>query len=86
MVLLVILTLQKSLLERALAINEKHYGPDHWQVAATLGNLANAHGDLGDPRTMKSLLERALAIKEKHYGPDHYQVAITLTNLGECAW
>jgi hypothetical protein len=74
---------QKALLERALAIKEAHYDKDHWQLVATLVNLANAHGDLGDAHRQKALLERALAIQEAHYGKDHWQVAITLTNLGE---
>ncbi|MDR2978186.1 MAG: tetratricopeptide repeat protein [Rickettsiales bacterium] len=33
---------QKELLERALAIQEKHYGPGHFEVAITLANLGNA--------------------------------------------
>ncbi len=67
--------------ERALRIDEAHYGQDHWQVASTLVNLANAFGALGDAQTKKTLLERALAIKEEHYGKDHWQVASTLVNL-----
>ena len=39
---------QKELLERALAIEEKAYGPDHPEVAITLTNLGNAYGKLGD--------------------------------------
>ena len=73
---------KKELLERALAIEEAAYGPDHPEVAITLTNLGNAYGDLGDAAKQKELLERALAIKEAAYGPDHTAVAITLTNLG----
>ena len=69
------------MLQRALKIQETHYGEDHYQVAITLANLAIAHGALGDPTTKKEMLQRALKIKETHYGEDHYEVAITLTNL-----
>ena len=72
---------RKALLERALAIDEPHYGQDHPEVAVTLTNLANAHGDLGNYQTAKEMLERALAIQETHFGKDHPQVAITLDNL-----
>ncbi|MCE3239061.1 MAG: hypothetical protein K0R24_2042 [Gammaproteobacteria bacterium] len=75
---------QKSicLYERTLKIQEAHYGRDHYEVAATLGNFGNAYGALGDTARKRDLLERSLAIKEAHYGRDHYEVAITLTNLG----
>jgi Tfp pilus assembly protein PilF len=69
-------------LERALAIAEREYGPEHRQVATTLTNLGNAYGDLGDAARKRDLLEQALAIAEREYGPEHRQVATTLTNLG----
>ena len=49
---------KKELLERALAINEAAYGPEHTSVATTLTNLGNAYGDLGDPAKQKELQER----------------------------
>jgi tetratricopeptide (TPR) repeat protein len=70
------------LLERALTIKEAVYGPDHPQVAITLGNLGNTYRDLGDTAQAVELLERALTIFEAVYGPDRPQVAITLGNLG----
>ncbi|WP_265036056.1 tetratricopeptide repeat protein [Wolbachia endosymbiont (group A) of Anomoia purmunda] len=73
---------QKELLERALAIKEKHYEPDHFEVAITLANLGTAYGALGDPQKQKELLEQALPIFEKHYGSGHFQVAIILGSLG----
>ena len=51
---------KKALLERALVIQERHYGPEHPQVAITLTNLGIAYGDLGDTARKKELLERAL--------------------------
>eukprot|EP00937_MAST-01D_sp_MAST-1D-sp2_P002609 g2609.t1 len=71
----------KTLLERALAIEEAAYRADHQEVAITLGNLGTACFKLGDAAEAKALLERALAIKEAAYGADHPQVAGTLTNL-----
>jgi hypothetical protein len=70
------------LLERALVINERHYGLDHPGVAATLTSLGHAYGSLGDAQKHRELLERALAIKEKYYGLDHPNVAVILANLG----
>ncbi|PBD16181.1 MULTISPECIES: FxSxx-COOH system tetratricopeptide repeat protein [unclassified Wolbachia] len=73
---------QKELLERALAIKEKHYESDHCEVAITLVNLGNAYYALDYPQKAKELFEQALAIKEKHYGPDHFEIATVLGNLG----
>ncbi len=73
---------ERELLERVLAIAERHYGLDHPEVANTLTNLGCAYGKLGDAQKSRELLERALAINERHYGLDHPEVANTLTNLG----
>jgi Tfp pilus assembly protein PilF len=76
------LTAARATLERALAINEAAYGPDHPRVAVTLGNLGNVQAELGELAAARATLQRALTIKEAAYGPDHPRVAITLTNLG----
>ncbi|MDX5527002.1 MAG: tetratricopeptide repeat protein [Wolbachia endosymbiont of Andrena nigroaenea] len=69
--------------EWALAIKEKLYGSDHFQVATTLANLGNAHGALGNSQKAKELLEwKALPIFKKHYGSNHPEVAKLLENLG----
>jgi tetratricopeptide (TPR) repeat protein len=73
---------ERELLERALAIKERHYGPDHPEVATTLNSLGWAHYKLGETQKSRELLERALAIKERHYGLDLPEVAGTLNNLG----
>ena len=57
--------MKKDLLERALKIQEKHYGEDHFELAVTLGNLGCAYGELGDHNKEKDLLERALEMKGK---------------------
>ena len=73
---------EKELLERALTIKKRVHGPEHVDVAATLGFLGNAFGRLGDYPKQKELLERALSIQEREYGPQHVEVGLTLGNLG----
>lgn len=72
----------KQLHERALRIQEAHYGQHHVQVGVTLDNLGICHMQLGNPEVAKGLLERAMQINERHFGPNHVQVAWSLDNLG----
>src|ERR1700689_2823550 len=71
----------RPLAERALAITEAAYGPDHPAVATDLNNLALILKDLGEPAAARPLAERALAIDEAAYGPDCPGVAGRLNNL-----
>ena len=71
----------RSLFELALAIDEKAVGPDHYDVAAILNNLAALLQEQGDLAGARPLFERALAISEKALGPDHRNVATSLNNL-----
>ena len=73
---------QKNGLERALALKEKHYGPNHLEVALALMNLSNAYCELGNFKLQRKVLERALSIQEQVYGWDHREVATTLNHLG----
>ena len=70
----------RDLLERALSIRERAFGPDHVLVAATLNKLGNTLGSLGEGDRQRTLLERALRIKETTYGPDHLESSITRFN------
>ncbi len=72
----------KTAFERALAIDEKTYGPDHPTVAIRVNNLGLVLRDQGDLDGAKAAFERALAIGEKTYGHDHPTVAIRVNNLG----
>jgi len=72
----------KEMYERALAIGEATYGPDHTQVAIYVNNLGGVLKALGDMEGAKKMYERALAIDEAAYGPDHPDVAIDVSNLG----
>ena len=69
------------LLERALALGEATFGPDHPNVAAVLSDLAMVLLDLGDAAGARPLSERAVAIGEAASGPDHPIVATMLSDL-----
>jgi tetratricopeptide (TPR) repeat protein len=71
----------KPLAERALAIDEAAYGPDHPEVATDLNNLALILRGLGQLEAARPLQERALAITEATNGPDHPEVATDMNNL-----
>ena len=77
--------LAQSCFKRSLVSDERHYGKKHPQVAATLTNLGNACGALGDANQQKNLLERALVIYENYYGKIRLEVGITCLHLGK-AW
>ncbi len=71
----------RPLFERALAIQEEVFGPDHPQTAASLNNLALLLMDEGDFVASRPLFERALAIDEARFGPHHSDVGRDLNNL-----
>jgi tetratricopeptide (TPR) repeat protein len=71
----------RPLAERALAIDEASYGPDHPEVATDLSTLALILWDLEDVAAARPLMERALAIENAAYGPSHPRVASRLSNL-----
>ena len=72
------------LFQRALAIDEALYGPDHPEIATALNNLAFALRDLGRVGEALPLYERALAIAEAVYGPDHPNSQTVRGNLAAC--
>ena len=71
----------EPLIRRALAIDEKSFGPDHPNVAIGLNNLALLLQATNRLAEAEPLMRRALAIDEKSFGPDHPDVAIDLNNL-----
>jgi tetratricopeptide (TPR) repeat protein len=71
----------EPLMRRALAIDEKSYGPEHPNVARDLNNLAVLLKDTNRLAEAEPLMQRALAIDEKSYGPEHPEVATNLNNL-----
>ena len=70
-------------MRRALAIDEKSFGPEHPNVARDPQQpwpcLLEEH--LPGMGKSEALKRRALAIDEKSFGPDHPKVAIRLNNL-----
>jgi tetratricopeptide (TPR) repeat protein len=73
----------EPLLERALKIDEKSFGPEHPSVARSLNNLAQLYQDTNRAAEAEPLMERALKMTEKILGPEDPHVAIYLSNLGE---
>jgi tetratricopeptide (TPR) repeat protein len=71
----------RATFERALAIAQAAYGPDHLNVARILGNLGMVQRELGELSEARATFERALAIFEAAYGPDDPDLARTLDNL-----
>ena len=67
---------------RALAIDERVFGPDHPEVATDVNNLGSVLHDLGDLEGARAAYGRALAIDERVFGPDHPTVALRVNNLG----
>src|SRR5262249_51832491 len=72
----------RTYMGRALAIDEKVYGPEHPTVAIRASNLGLILQDQGDLRGARRYAEQALAIDEKVYGPEHPTVATRASNLG----
>ena len=72
----------ERLLEQALAIGERVFGPEDVRVALTLDYLGVVLADRGDYTRAARQLERALAIRRKQLGSDHEEVAVTLAELG----
>ena len=72
----------EALFARLLAMDEAALGPEHTEVASTLGNMGNVLQKQGKLAEAMALYERALAINEAAYGREHTSVAMTLTNMG----
>src|SRR5262245_1679565 len=70
-----------AVVQRHLEINERIFGPDHHNVAATLGRLALLNAIKGEYAKAEALFQRSLLIKEKAFGPDHPDVASSLNNF-----
>jgi len=65
----------------ALAVFERVYGSENFDVAVNLNNLAALYYARGNIKEAEWRYRRALAIKEKLLGVNHPDVAMTLNNL-----
>jgi tetratricopeptide (TPR) repeat protein len=72
----------KAIYRRALVTFEKVFGPEHYEVASNLHNLAAVLCTRGDLDEAEKLYRRALAIKEKLLGAESPDAALTRNNLG----
>jgi CHAT domain-containing protein/Tfp pilus assembly protein PilF len=70
-----------ELRERAQAIIEKGFGPDHLLSALNLPLLAFVYAKKGDHARAESLYLRAIGVKEKLHGAEHPEVSNTLLVL-----
>ncbi|MGH8563309.1 MAG: tetratricopeptide repeat protein [Gammaproteobacteria bacterium] len=68
-------------MRRAIAIDERSFGPDHPNVARDLCDLAHLLHATNRLQEAEPLINRALAINEHGYGPVHPNVALCLNNL-----
>jgi tetratricopeptide (TPR) repeat protein len=71
----------EPLLSRALAIDEREFGPNDLVVATDLNDLGVVLGDLSRPSDAERLHRRALSIREQVLGPTDPVVATSLNNL-----
>lgn len=72
----------EPLYKRALAIREKVNGPNAWETAQLLRDIATLHRDAGRLEAAEPIYRRALQALEKSPGKDYHQ-AYCLASLGE---
>ena len=70
----------ESLLKRALSIREKSLGPEHPDVAETLGNQAELYRHQGRFAEAEAVNKRVVLIVEKALGSEHPRVGLALNN------
>ncbi len=75
------LSAARASMERAIAIDKKHFAPDHPTLATSYSNLALIQQDQGDLSAARASIERAIAIEAKHFAPDHPTFATRYSNL-----
>jgi CHAT domain-containing protein/Tfp pilus assembly protein PilF len=69
------------LAERAVEIRRDELGPEHLDVAQSLGILAVIYRAKGETAEAEPIQQLVLSIREKSLGPEHPLVAQTLHNL-----
>ena len=67
--------------KRALAIDEKVYGPEHPSVASDANNIGQILQDQGDLEGALEWTKRALAIVETTYGKGNPRTRLVARNL-----
>ena len=77
------ITAAEPLMRRALAIDERRFGPEHPDTADAINNLADLLAATGRFADAEPLMRRSLAIEERSNGPEHPSVAQDLSNLAQ---
>lgn len=72
----------REVLERALAINDKYYGPDDPRRSSIINNLGRVLKRLGNVRQARAHFEAALVLDQAAYGDSHPHVAEVVNNYG----
>jgi serine/threonine protein kinase/tetratricopeptide (TPR) repeat protein len=72
----------QQLLEQALAVGQRVFGPEDARVALTLDYLGVVLADKGNYAEAGRRLEESLRIRRKVLGAEHEDVAVTLAELG----
>jgi len=75
----------EPLLRQAVAIWEKVLGPEHPNVARSLGNLGTTLNEERKWSEAEPLFRRAVAIEEKALGPQHPALGLPLQGLAQIA-
>jgi len=73
----------RVLVERALQLNLKEFGPGSLEVAESQLQLASIVRDRGELPAANDLLEAVLRVRERKLGPQHTDTAATLVMLAE---
>ncbi len=71
----------ESFFKESLAVREKIFGRDHWELIESLNGLAQLHQQWDRHDAAERLLRRALAIAQDSYGPEHPATAAELIHL-----
>jgi len=70
-------------MERAIAIQSKHFAPDHPTFATRYNNLAHICEDEGDRAAACANFKKALGILRKHFDENHPHVKSVRKRMGQ---
>ncbi|MCP5104467.1 MAG: tetratricopeptide repeat protein [bacterium] len=68
--------------QKALEIQENHFGRQHADSAETIGNIAATYDRMGKQEEAVKYFEEALEIREQLFGEQHADTATSFNNIG----
>jgi tetratricopeptide (TPR) repeat protein len=71
----------REILQKAIILNMKNFGPNHPSTAVRYSNLATVLTNLGEYAKARELLQISIIIDEKNFGQDHPATARRYSNL-----